>query len=193
MHRAACLCVLAAACYSPDLHVRGDAAGVVDAGAADAMVDADAVPPPDVAPPPDARRFDAAPCVKSGCTTIDCGDGVCRVRCLTPELTWISAEDDCRSWGGRLTTIPNASVNGCLTTTVSLWIGLNDISIEDQFEWADGTPLGSFTQWNSGEPDNQQGTEVVESDCVRILSSSGDWSDEGCNGSRDYGYVCERR
>ena len=194
--RAACLCLLAVACYSPDLDESVDAVAPggdasTDTTSTDTAPPFDAPLPSPDARPADAPRVDAQPCAKSGCATLDCGDGVCRVRCLAPELTWVGADNDCRAWGGLLATIPDGDVTVCVRTTVPLWIGLNDRGSEDTFVWLDGTPL-TYENWNGGEPDNMEGCSAIDSDCVRMLSTSGEWSDEACDGSRDFGYVCQR-
>ena len=42
-----------------------------------------------------------------------------------------------------------------------MWIGLQDFLQEGTFSWADGTALGSYTSWLSGQPDNAGGNQVT--------------------------------
>ena len=61
------------------------------------------------------------------------------------------------------------------------WIGLSDLAYEGKFEWQHSlTPLGEYTKWAAGEPDNDGGDE----DCVMIIRDHvnyWNWDD----------YVCE--
>ncbi|XP_043530575.1 C-type mannose receptor 2-like [Chiloscyllium plagiosum] len=58
-----------------------------------------------------------------------------------------------------------------------LWIGLNDIKRQMNFEWSDGTPV-RFTYWHPFEPNNfASGQE----DCVTLWGSEGRWNDGPCN------------
>jgi len=54
-----------------------------------------------------------------------------------------------------------------------VWIGFNDLASEGSFEWSDET-ASSFTNWNSGEPNNVGGE-----DCG-FLKSNGGWNDANC-------------
>ncbi|XP_072019677.1 uncharacterized protein [Amphiura filiformis] len=68
----------------------------------------------------------------------------------------------------------------------SYYIGLDDIEIEGQFQWVDGTPL-DFTDWKQGEPNNIGSGE----DCVGLWASRGGiWNDNPC--TRLNPYICEK-
>jgi hypothetical protein len=179
--------LLAVGCYGPTLVTPDAKPAAVDAGAADATAADGSPPPPDGSS--DAGTADAAPCALAGCNALSCGDGVCRVECVATSVTWDVAESACRTWGGTLVEIDGAAENECVVGTVSRWIGLNDVALEDTFVWADGTPVGSYQPWNTDEPDDLDGT-TPGADCVRMLPTSGLWSDEDCDST--YGYVCER-
>ena len=45
---------------------------------------------------------------------------------------------------------------------VNTWIGLNDIGTEGTFTWADDSALGSYTNWNTGEPDSTAAAPAVQ-------------------------------
>ncbi len=98
--------------------------------------------------------------------------------------TWSDAEAACVSWGGHLASITSAAEQSYITSllTTKTWIGLNDISVEGSWEWvADGSPLGSYTNWGPGEP------SALASDCVRTVSS---WEAGDCPDSLPY--ICEK-
>ena len=70
-----------------------------------------------------------------------------------------------------------------------VWIGLNDLKVEGQWLWNDGSNL-TFSDWNSTEPNNSGDGE----DCA-ILYTTGlrkkvEWCDLSC--SEKHRYVCEK-
>ncbi|KAH9504722.1 C-type mannose receptor 2 [Bulinus truncatus] len=93
--------------------------------------------------------------------------------------TWHNASDKCEKLGGDLPSVPDGNTNRFIrnltNNTNSVWIGLNDISIEKTYNWSDGSPY-NFTNWSKGEPNSQD----VKEDCVKMLSSGG-WDDVDCH------------
>ncbi len=93
----------------------------------------------------------------------------------------------------------NVFVRAALVTNA--WLGGTDgnapISSEGQFRWANDTalfwtgvatgtaPVGVFTQWQGGEPNDHQGNE----DCLEMYQASGNWNDQVCSTTRPF--VCE--
>lgn len=53
-----------------------------------------------------------------------------------------------------------------------LWIGLNDLKLQMNFEWSDGTPV-RFTYWHPFEPNNFR--DSLE-DCVTIWGPVRAWA-----------------
>ena len=52
-----------------------------------------------------------------------------------------------------------------MSTSDTFWMGYNDINNESTWEWIDGTTIGnSYTNWNTGEPNNSGGSQ----DCGRV-------------------------
>ncbi|XP_077970679.1 uncharacterized protein LOC144425162 [Styela clava] len=106
-----------------------------------------------------------------------------------------AAEDTCMTKGGHLTSLHSHNEQSFMTAqlqsmngTVRYWIGMSEIGgIDGEFIWSDGTAI-DFVNWNSGEPNNHQGSEQ----CVDMLQSNGRWNDANC-GMDFAGYVCKKR
>ena len=117
------------------------------------------------------------------------------------------ARDKCRKAGGDLLSVTSSSqlsyIRGktCplltqsffLTFTpglmsTSVYIGLNDIATEGNFQWSDGTPRSWLPSWASPNPDNA-GANSNE-DCVE-LKTDGTMADIDCASIRPY--ICDLR
>ena len=70
-----------------------------------------------------------------------------------------------------------------LITQRVFYVGLNDLEVEGDFRWTDGTPKGGAIWWKKHEPNNFRNSEH----CA-YLSSSG-LSDAGCSGG--FYFICE--
>ncbi|XP_066299250.1 C-type lectin domain family 19 member A-like [Branchiostoma lanceolatum] len=57
------------------------------------------------------------------------------------------------------------------------WIGLHDRREEGTFEWVDGAPLGNFSAWGGGQPDDHESAE----DCVHYQLNVESWNDAPCH------------
>ncbi|XP_066270700.1 C-type mannose receptor 2-like [Branchiostoma lanceolatum] len=79
---------------------------------------------------------------------------------------------------GTNTFIHNLGSNG------THWIGLNDLNNEGHWLFEDGKPLGNYSSWGPGEP-NDLGGE----DCVVVHGSTHDWIDVSCSLTR--GFICQ--
>ncbi|XP_071838886.1 uncharacterized protein [Apostichopus japonicus] len=124
-------------------------------------------------------------------------------------LPWGKASQYCNSRGGRLARIRDPNLENFVEFVVDefeqdvilrskgVWIGLNDISHQNFFEWSDGSKV-TYTNWNSGEPNNFARQE----DCTFVFTSSGTdpsglvyragrWGDYDC-GDDSFGYVCQK-
>ncbi|NXE05186.1 MRC1 protein, partial [Lophotis ruficrista] len=122
---------------------------------------------------------------------------------------WHTARRTCMNLGGNLASIHNEQVQAFLTyhlkdVSNDPWIGLNDILIELNFVWADGSAV-SYTNW---APDSPKLVEPVFSDinvliffpllqqfdCVSLkrghADDTGKWNNEECYKSR--GYICQK-
>ena len=117
-------------------------------------------------------------------------------RLIPDQMDWVSAESACVLAGGHLAHIEsgvdNANVLGACSSN-RCWIGLNDRGTEGQFEWTDGSKLGTaFRRWAAGEPSNTQYTNdkyfgTTDEDCVYLHGTGysntvkrGKWGDHPC-------------
>eukprot|EP00058_Branchiostoma_floridae_P000015 XP_002585503.1 hypothetical protein BRAFLDRAFT_111946 [Branchiostoma floridae] len=113
--------------------------------------------------------------------------GICYRKSEKPGNSFSNAAAACRKDGGTLAMPKDAATD---TFLISLhkpediysieyfWIGLHDQHREGSFEWVDGTPLGEYTSWGQGQPDDHGDGE----DCVLFSESNGRtrWSDFPC-------------
>ncbi|XP_035668640.1 glutenin, high molecular weight subunit DY10-like isoform X3 [Branchiostoma floridae] len=110
-------------------------------------------------------------------------------------VNYTTAEGECSELGASLATINNENQHMFLSEYLNVvnpgenhWIGLEDRATENQFMYADSTPLGKFMKWAEGEP-NDQGKDE---DCVEMFPNGGGyfrWNDESC--CRDRHYICQ--
>merc|ERR1712107_581670 len=133
----------------------------------------------------------------SGCTAAtSCGTGGTQVgsKCFTfnsTPQTWLAALTTCLTAGGNLAKIESAAEQTAayaLTGGVNTWIGLNDIGTEGMFTWADDSALGSYTNWNAGEPDSTAAAPAVQH-CVNLRAADGFWNDVLCGSAR--AFICQ--
>jgi Lectin C-type domain/Putative metal-binding motif len=104
--------------------------------------------------------------------------------------SWTDARTDCQSYGYDLVAIEDAAEDSFLESAVAAyaiadawwWGGYTDGLFEGSFGWVQGG--SSYTNWNSGEPNNLYGNE----DCV-ILYYGAHWNDWNCSNTTTY--ICE--
>jgi len=93
---------------------------------------------------------------------------------------WTTALDKCRQQNAVLADVSsnkeNVYIQHCQNGEKS-WLGLNDISKEGMFTWADRT-AGNFTAWAKNQPNN-----FNEEDCVHALGlkHNYEWNDVKCS------------
>lgn len=100
---------------------------------------------------------------------------------------WNTADQVCEGLGGMLARITSSAENSTVANLVitPTWIGANDIAVEDDWVWPDGSTV-SYDDWGSGEPD-----DAGNADCAITNTSGrrGEWSDTRC--STEYQFICE--
>ncbi|XP_026580115.1 C-type lectin domain family 19 member A-like [Pseudonaja textilis] len=83
----------------------------------------------------------------------------------------------------------NSRVPGIPT---DIWMGLNDLRQESNFEWTDGSPY-DYNYWDGNQPDDGIHTIPEDEDCVQIWyrysSALRSWNDNSCN--REFPFVCK--
>ncbi|MBF0337715.1 MAG: C-type lectin domain-containing protein [Nitrospirae bacterium] len=107
--------------------------------------------------------------------------------------TWSDAKVYCESIGGHLATVTSASENQylldnfCSSDSSNIgkdrcWLGATDTGSEGSWKWITGETW-SFTDWDSGEPNNQGGIE----NC--LVYKQNKWNDTECTST--YRSLCE--
>ncbi len=113
------------------------------------------------------------------------GTGYC-YKYVSTLLNWFDAERNCNILGGHLTSITSSSqasyIHQYLLSlgATDVWIGGNDISMEGNFTWIDGSHW-VYGNWWSGEP-GYYDTEH----CISTVQSWGTfaWSDSPCSSTK---------
>ncbi|XP_026573519.1 LOW QUALITY PROTEIN: brevican core protein [Pseudonaja textilis] len=93
--------------------------------------------------------------------------------------SWEDAETRCREHGGHLANILSPEEHSFLSSQYReyQWIGLNDRTIEGDFQWSDGSPL-LYENWQDGQPDSHF---LYGENCVGLSGQKdGKWSDLPC-------------
>uniref|UniRef100_A0A8C5WA99 Mannose receptor C-type 2 n=1 Tax=Leptobrachium leishanense TaxID=445787 RepID=A0A8C5WA99_9ANUR len=118
---------------------------------------------------------------------IECGTGWQNYgtncyRLNSEKKSWQEAKKACLRLEGNLVSILTLLELEYVTKQIKqdveeLWIGLNDLKQQMNFEWSD-TSAVTFTFWHPFEPNNFRDSKE---DCVTIWGPEGKWNDSPCN------------
>ncbi|XP_062596421.1 hepatic lectin-like [Saccostrea cucullata] len=110
---------------------------------------------------------------------------------------------ECKQFGAKLVEIETKEENDFLKQRISIyddeslsyheykkfWIGGTDRNREGSFFWASTGSSLTFTDWDRGEPNDEDSVE----DCIEISTfqtRTGTWNDNNC--ALKYHYICEK-
>uniref|UniRef100_A0A8C9Z534 Neurocan n=1 Tax=Sander lucioperca TaxID=283035 RepID=A0A8C9Z534_SANLU len=143
--------------------------------------------------PPSFSQYPCTPADTEGCEhTWRKFHGHC-YRYFSRRHTWEDAEKDCREHSGHLASIHSLADQNFIRggrrqgrrtgggeglSHDNTWIGLNDRTVEDDFQWTDKMDL-QYENWRENQPDNffAGGEDCV----VMIAHENGKWNDVPCN------------
>ena len=106
-------------------------------------------------------------------------------------VTWYDGAIISEYLGGHLVTITSEAENHFVKEFIgasNLWLGATDRDKEGTWKWISGETF-SFSDWGSGQPDNDAGGAEGSENYAHIWASSGSWNDN--NGNVQYPFVCE--
>ena len=96
--------------------------------------------------------------------------------------------------GGDLISITSSAENAWVManplagkTDTQNWIGLNDLLVEGDYKWSDGTTQ-SYLNWFTSRPNDAADSTTVK-DCVNLRYQDGQWDDVDCTSTKHY--ICQ--
>lgn len=137
---------------------------------------------PDAAPDAAPDATSAPACMTDPSYSNNAGH---RYKLQAQSADYDTAIDRCAAEGAHLIVVDSVEESDYLRTLVGsdVWIGLDDLTIENQFRWVTGA-TSTYRRWVSGEPTNSNSGE----DCVYARSDK-QWNDTNCGDGKRV--VCE--
>lgn len=116
-------------------------------------------------------------------------------------VTWDEAKAHCESLGGHLATITSDEENSFIKNLISsgtknaYWLGASDVEEEGVWKWITGEPF-EFTDWGSGEPNNDSDEDYLEL-LIKAFNYQSKWNDSASSAGggmvslQNHGFICE--
>eukprot|EP00965_Chrysotila_dentata_P128672 4253718-Pleurochrysis_carterae.AAC.1 len=104
-------------------------------------------------------------------------------------MPWHLAARTCEELGGSLATVISKDflvdlhAEMIMASVESIWIGLNDVFVENDWRWVESNGANQLENWAPGQPDD--GPEGVEH-CVSMMISDAKWHDRDCRDHRPF-------
>ena len=114
---------------------------------------------------------------------------------MNDALSWDDANAACLAKGLQLASVHSEAENDLLVTAAAgnqVWIGGTDAYSEGTWAWSPSNTPVSYTNWNTGQPDNDKGNEhclQIYNDQAYNSDAIGKWNDQNCNHKQKY--VCQ--
>jgi cysteine-rich repeat protein len=119
----------------------------------------------------------------------------CYALVKAPDASWDAASTTCKGWGGTLAVLATQDEINAVEPSLSsgeMWIGANDLAVEDKFAWLNGEPWlypNKQSPWDDNGLAENEPNGGVNENCVEIYSN-GIINDDVCSKTIDY--LCER-
>ncbi|CAG5126237.1 unnamed protein product [Candidula unifasciata] len=135
-------------------------------------------------------------------------NGICYQFVLYRKRDFISAREDCSTYGGVLALAKTRDIQTYLQNQITsrgvldtVWIGLTDIEKENTFVWEDGSLLDdAASNWADGSGPREGAIQHRLEDCVAMdTNRNGIWVDYHCQDeflgllTYEKNYVCQYR
>ena len=111
---------------------------------------------------------------------------------------WSDALSFCQRFGADLVKIESQGETEFINATwllslEKMWIGLNDLEVEGDWKWSDGTGLGVYSNWGYRKPSNWQNQDfvIIKRGFMGADFFDAQWNDLNCG--RPFFYLCEKK
>jgi hypothetical protein len=145
------------------------------------------------------------------CSTVGlvCPDQAVRIKTECNGGCWVACQSNtaftgeaqvaklCTDWGGRLAPLRDANDQACVAQVVfpsqASWIGFTQAdgqsTLTAGWSWDSDGIAPMYTHWDSGQPNDQNGSENGQEQCA-YMTTSGGWQDTTCSDSQFYRFSC---